>query len=104
MASTGSATFSRYGFDRLSHRGKTATAEVAFIVAVTQSRIPSSGERMAVAEPVEATNILGKLRHCFSAMASTGSATGENSQSSVCLHSYSDTEPNTKFRRKNGGG
>ncbi len=55
--------------------------------AATSSRIPSSGESMAVAEPVEATNLLGddtaesaamaSAASPLSAMASTGSATAD---------------------------
>jgi hypothetical protein len=47
----------RYGFDRLSHRGKTATSQNASEISATSNRIPITGGSMAVAEPVEATNI-----------------------------------------------
>jgi putative endonuclease len=68
MASAGSATAE-----------KTATGQVTSSIAATESRIPSSGESMAVAEPVEATNLLGNATAEVSAMASTGSDTAESS-------------------------
>jgi hypothetical protein len=41
---------------RISHRGKTATEPIFYIISATLKLVQSSGGTMAVAEPAEATN------------------------------------------------